>query len=68
MEPRRYRHQADNGRSHERVIASWELVDRELDLCRELLREFPDGAANGTLLDVVEEIEQQLHDLDHKVA
>jgi hypothetical protein len=37
-------------------------LHRELELYRELLREFPDGAANATLHDVVEELEQRLRD------
>jgi hypothetical protein len=39
-------------------------IQRELDLYRELLRQFPDGAANATLHDIIEELEQQLRAIE----
>lgn len=47
---------------HRRMTEDQVQLHRELELYRQLLREFPDGAANATLRDVVEELEQRLRD------
>jgi phosphatidate phosphatase APP1 len=34
-------------------------LQREIELYRELLRQFPDGAAAATIRDLIEELEQE---------
>lgn len=39
-------------------------LQRKIERCRDLLREYPDGPINQTMRDYIVELEQQLHDLE----
>jgi Zn-dependent M32 family carboxypeptidase len=39
-------------------------IEHEIEVYRALLREFPDGATNATIRDLIAELEQELRALD----